>query len=192
MVSFLAVLLVVVTGCKSKEKEGSEETGFFPVLSFIKSQVAHVDTSVYAIVQVTKKDSLYDTVYLKREDFKTAAADFLSLPDITSKKLKKQYEETKMFDDALQRVVISYTPKDKEDVEIQRQEVIIKPGQQSDDEVQTIYIDRVQNNGDSTVQKRMVWDVDKRFQIISIIQKKQAPERVQTVDVNWNSNHTAE
>src|SRR5688572_16082441 len=105
------VILLSLVSCNNKKNIPSDENAsFFPVLSFIKSQVAHVDTSVYRIIKVTKVDSLIDTSFLKREEFKEAAKDFLNLPDISSDRLKDDYKETELYDQDLEQVVLNYMP----------------------------------------------------------------------------------
>jgi hypothetical protein len=51
------------------------------------------------------------------------------------------------------------------------------------DQVQTIYVETIAGNSDSTVQKRMTWNVSGRFQVITIINKKNAPEAIRTTEV---------
>jgi hypothetical protein len=185
---FLALITVLIVQCKDKngDNDTNDASAPFPVLSYLQSQVKHVDTSLYSIVKISKAHGRLDTAYLRREDFEAAAHDFLSLPDISSKKLRKKYSETKLYDEDLKKVVITYAPKDKEDFdEITRQDVIIDPGEGANDQVQTIYIETVLNKGDSTVQKRMTWNVDKDFQVIRITNKNNSPEDIQTTDVSW-------
>src|SRR5687768_6680656 len=95
----LPLLVLILCGCKNDETqdETKDDTEFFPVLSFLKGQVTHIDTSVYSIIQIKKSGNSVDTTYLKREDFRRAAADFLTIPDISSKKLRKKYEVTRLF-----------------------------------------------------------------------------------------------
>jgi hypothetical protein len=169
--------------CKSKQEVGGEIPDFFPVLSLLKSQVANVDTSLYQIVKVQKENGNADTAYIKREEFKSFAKDFISIPDISSEDLKEEYTETKLYDDALRRVVVSYTPKES-DAEIQRQDITISPSGDSS-KVETIYIDWLKDEGDSIVQKKMLWQMDKSFQIITSISKSGQPERLKTVQVSW-------
>ena len=115
----VSVILFVtcLAACKSKDKQTKE--AFFPILSFIKSQVAHIDTSLYQITKLTSIDSTWDTAYIRREDFRKYAGDFLQLPDLSDKKFAGKYDESKFFDASLNRAIITYTPKDKEQ-EIQR------------------------------------------------------------------------
>jgi hypothetical protein len=186
-VLFLAGLLMVsAESCRGREAQEASEGGFFPVVSYLQSQVQHVDTSVYSIIKISRVHNIQDTTYLRREAFKTAAQDFLSLPDLTSKKLRKNYTETKLYDADLKKVVLTYAPKDRGKADgIMRQEVLIEPDAGSGDQVQTIYVETLSGNGDSTVQKRMTWNVNGRFRVITIISRKNGPETVQSTDVSW-------
>src|ERR1043166_9497879 len=97
LIVYLACLVIFV-GCKQKEK--TEKEKFYPILSIIKSQVAHIDTSLYSIRRIEYIDSSHsDTTYIKREDFKAAAHDFLSVPDIADPKYADRYTEDKQFDE---------------------------------------------------------------------------------------------
>ena len=75
--TFIPLLALIFTACQSEKTEEGQEKTFFPVLSYLNSQVAHVDTSLYCIVKITTVGDKSDTVYLKREEFRKAAADFL-------------------------------------------------------------------------------------------------------------------
>ena len=171
--------------CKNQKTKQQDESSFFPVLSFIKSQVAHVDTSVYRIIKVVKTDSTSDTTYLKREEFREAAKDFLSVPDISSEELKDDYTETKLFIQDLDQVALSYMPK-KPDKEITRQEVMIKPDGDGD-KIQSIFINRINNNKNGSIHKILFWEVDKQFKIVTLTQLPDQPEKTETVEVIWNN-----
>jgi hypothetical protein len=184
-------LALLFFSCKSgKEKEGGDSE-FFPVLSYLKSQVAHVDTSLYRIIKITTVGDRNDTAYIRREDFRKEAADFLSIPDITQKGLKSDYEETEMYDESMGSVILSYLPTE-EDAEIRRQEVIIEPNQAEGDQVKSIFIDRVVDEGKTTVRKSLLWQVDQRFRIVTITQNKDGAEKVEKLQVVWNDSPSAE
>jgi hypothetical protein len=172
--------------CKNKKTdEETKNQKFFPALSFIKSQVAHVDTSVFRIIKIVQKDSTSDTTYLKREEFREAAKDFLTIPDITSDELKDEYTETKLFVPDLKQVALNYMPKEP-DKEISRQEVMIKPDANGD-KVQSIFINRITDNKNGSIQKILFWEVDKQFKIVTLIQSPDKPETKETVKVVWNN-----
>jgi hypothetical protein len=179
---FLAfTTLLIIFSCKNKNEK---QDSVFPILSFIKSQVAHVDTSLYQIMKIEIRDSLSDTTYIKREEFRPLAADFLALPDLTDDKYAAQYEVSKFFDQTLNRIVISYTPRNK-DLAIQREEVNITPDESGNDNVKTIFIDWISAAGDSTVHKKLLWEVDQGFQVTTLVDKTGQPEKITTRKVNW-------
>lgn len=184
--SFIIILLLSFIACNQKEKSNEEK--FFPVLSFIQSQVADIDTSLYTIRKLVVIDSLRtDTFYIPREQFRESAKDFLSIPDLSSSKYEHRYTEEKQFDETMNRVILTYTPLKPEKEEIQRQEVLIKPDP-SGDKITNIIINRFINTKDSSIQKRLLWKVDESFQVITIKQLNGQPETTSTVKVVWNEN----
>jgi hypothetical protein len=183
--AFLPGLLFLLVACKSKEKEPDKK--FVSVLSLIKSQIAHVDTSLYSIVKIVKKDSLpVDTTYIRREEFESAASDFLSIPDLSDKRVAKKYKEESMYDKTINRVIISYTPLDPSKEEIQKQELLVTPDMARGDKVNNIIITQIINNRDSLMQKNMLWQVDKSFQVVTTLQKPGKPESITVLKVTWN------
>ena len=128
-------------------------------------------------------DSTYDTTYVKREDFKKLAKDFIETPDI-SKKFGGKYTEERMMNNELGLVVFIATTRD-EDLEVRRQEVRIVPDPPND-KVKSIYIERLKSNKDSSVIKRMTWYADRKFQVITITQKKNGEEKTSVMEVVWN------
>lgn len=177
-------LLLILASCAAKKESGDEDKRFFPVSSFLKSQVAMVDTTLNSIMKVVTQNGTSDTSYIQRQEFRSHARDFLALPDLSSSEFEDEYTETELFDQELKSVVLNYTPKE-EGNEIQRQEVIIEPNEQTGDKVKTIYVDQVLNEGDSTVQKRLTWGVDHYFQVVTITKKDGSPEQVKIVRLSW-------
>jgi len=188
----LLTLLPFVFACQNSSKqESGDAEPYFPIKSYIESQIAHVDTSLYNIRRIETQNNRSDTTVIRREDFKAQAKDFLAIPDITKNKWKDDYTETKIFDEVLQSAVISYTPKE-DDAEVRRQEVIIKPNANEGDQVKTIFIDRSFEDGSSSIQQKMLWEVNKWFRIVTITQKPNQPEQIKTVQVIWTEGPSAE
>jgi len=185
-IPIFAIFLVSIFSCKQKEKSKNEK--FFPVLSYIQSQVADIDTSLHSIRKIVYIDSITtDTIYIHREQFREAAKDFLSIPDLSSSKYEDRYTEEKQFDETMNRVMLTYIPLKSGEEEIQRQEVLIKPDP-SGDKVTNIIINQVISTKDSSVQKRLLWKIDESFQVITIKQLKGQPETTSTVKVLWSEN----
>jgi hypothetical protein len=89
-----------------------------------------------------------------------------------------------MMNNELGLAVFIATTKD-EDLEVRRQEVRILPDPPND-KIKSIYIERLNGNKDSSVLKRMTWYADRKFQIITITQKKNEEEKTSVVQVVWN------
>jgi len=180
------ICTISLAACKTKKKKDAEATQFFPVLSFLKGQAKHIDTSLYRIVKIETIDSTSTTTYIKREEFSKYAQDFLELPDISSDKWKDDYEETRMFDGELNNVILTYTTTD-EDNKIRREDVMLEPNNAgTNSEVKNVIINTLQPGKDSTVEKNMVWYVNKRFTVITKVQWANQPEKIKKLEIIWN------
>jgi hypothetical protein len=184
----LLPLILTLPACKSKKKE--PEKKFIPVLSLIENQVAHVDTSLYSIIKIVQNDTLPgDTIYIPREEFRAAAKDFLSIPDLSDKEVAKRYKEDAILDETINRFIITYTPEDPAKEEIQKQELLVTPNTATGDKVNNIIINRVISNRDSFMQQNMLWQMDRSFQVATTLQKPGKPEKTTTVKVVWNEGY---
>lgn len=183
--------ILLLAACKSGKKNGEEAVEFFPVHSYLHSQVAHIDTSLYPLRKITRQNGQSDTVYITREQFRGEAADFLAIPDIASEKLKDDYTESRIYDDVLKRVLFSYTP-NEEDAPILRQDVTIEPGAAGDDAVKTIFINQLNDYRDSSVQKKMLWEVGRRFQVVTTVSQAGNTDKTRLLEVWWAPMPSAE
>jgi len=182
----VSLVLVVSWSCKEKKKEMAPKEKFFPTISFLRSQAAQVDSSLYTIRKYTYIDSAHtDTQYIPREHFTEVAQDFLSLPDIALPEYSDRYTESKDFDETLDRVLLIYLPVKAEDEKIQRQEVLIRQDP-SGDKVTSVIINTHYSSKDSTVEKRLFWTIDESFQVTTTRQLPQQPETTVTYKVAWN------
>lgn len=181
-------LFLCLAACKEKKKEEEKSSAekFFPAIPYIKSQVAHVDTSLYSIRVITPVDSVReDTSFIRREQFADIARDFLSLPDISTSEYSDRYKESEAFDETINRLQLLYTPVKEEEEFIKTQQVSIQPDP-SGDKVVSIYFSTGISNKDSLVEKRLIWVVDQSFQVTTIRQLVGQPETTSTVKVVWN------
>jgi len=180
------IFTILAIACKTKKKEKPASERFFPVLSFIKSQIALVDSSLYSIRKIVYIDSTQtDTIYCTREQFRDLSSDFLAIPDLAASEYEDRFKEEKQFDEMLNRVIITYFPLEPDKEEIQKEEVLIQPDV-SGDKVKSIIIDHFINNRDSSVQKRMLWQVDHSFQVTTTRQLPGQPETSSIFKVIWN------
>jgi hypothetical protein len=181
----LLIFFPVFTSCKSKKKEPAKK--YISVLSLIKSQVAHVDTSLYPIIRLDMKDSLHtDTTYIPREQFAALANDFLTIPDLADKKMAARYKEEVIYDQGYNRASIIYSPLDPKNEEVQLLQLIADPNEPADNNVKSIIIKKVIENRDSSVSKNLFWQMNNSFQIVTVSQKPGQPETTTVMKVTWN------
>ncbi len=178
-------LILSITACNQKDKEPAKK--FFSVRSLIEAQIAHVDTSLYSIRKIISIDTIQrDTTFINRENFREAAKDFLDIPDLADHKVSKRYKEETRYDETLKRAIFTYTPIDPRKEEIQKQELLIEPNIATGDKVTNIIIERVINNRNGFLNKKMLWQTDRSFLVTTTTQKPGEPEVITTTKVIWN------
>lgn len=176
---------LVLLSCKQKTETGPK---FISVLSLIRAEVADVDTSLYPILKTVTYDSTRtDTFFIPRENFAAEASDFLSIPDLGDKKVAARYrEEATRYDELLGRVIFKYVPIKPENEEIKSQELLATPIPGQDAKINNIIIIREISNRDSFLQKKLFWQINKSFQVITTSQKPGKPEMTTVTKVSWN------
>ena len=181
---FAFMACIILLSCKTKQS--GPEKKYVSIASIIRGQVAGVDTSLYSIKRLDIIDSSRtDTAFIHREQFRGLAKDFLELPDIADKDNRDGFREETRFDDMMNTVVITYLPTNPSNSVVQREEILISPNP-AGDKVKSIIIDYLLNNRDSIVQKRMLWQVDRSFQVTTMKQIAGQPELIRTMKVVWN------
>ena len=184
----LLIFIPLFFSCTDAAPENKEP--FFPVRSYLQSQVAHIDSSMYRIIKITTVDGKKDTAFVQRQDFKNYAKDFTDLPDIAQSNLRDDYTESQIYDEEMQTAVLNYMPLGKEG-EIRRQDVFIAPDRNGD-KVKTIFIERITEQNGKPVRKLLTWEVDRKFKIVTITQQNTKNEKIETVEVLWTERLTAE
>ncbi|MBM3416223.1 MAG: hypothetical protein FJY20_07220 [Bacteroidetes bacterium] len=186
LLKLLLFSVAAITSCRQKEKETKND--FISVVSLIRADVAHVDTSLYSILKMVTYDSLRtDTQYIPREKFKDEAKDFLDIPDLGDKKVARKYKnDPPRYDELLGRVIFKYTPIHPEKEEVKSQELLATPVPGADARINNVIIIREISNRDSFLQKKMLWQMNRSFQIITTAQKPGKPEITTITRVTWN------
>ncbi len=179
--AFVTLVACLSIGCQQKKKEKKDTSKYFPVLSYLQSQVKHLDTSLF---RFSKIETGLDTVIINRSEIRKYAKDFLEVPDITKSEYGSDYRETNMYDSSLGMVVMSYLA-DDEDLDYPRQEVQVIPSFGGNDQVKTIYIEKVEEEGKTTIEKKMIWEVNQYFQVRTITHKPNEPEKIHDLKIIW-------
>jgi hypothetical protein len=179
--------LLFIASCKENKSENdATDTGKVTrVLPFIQGQVANIDTSLFALKKIERRDTLNsDTIDIHRSQFRTLAKDFLEIPDLSLKKFEDEYEQSKVYDQDINVISLLTLPKGASSSDIQKQEVIIVPDAQGG-KIKTILIDRAWTTKDSSVTKKMIWEVDSYFQVLTLKQMPGQAETSHLLKVTW-------
>ncbi len=178
--------LLLAAACKSRKKGPAKN--YISIVSLIRQNVAHVDTSLYSIMKVENTDTLhYDTTYIPREKFAEAAKMFLEIPDLSDPEVAERYlEQPAVHDEMLNRVIITYVPLHPDKEEFKKQEILATPVPGADAKINNIIVVREISNRDSFFQQKMLWQMNKSFQVVTTTQKPGKPEIQRTTKVTWN------
>lgn len=179
----LSFLSIGFNSCKEKKEKTDEPV--ISAISIIKGQLNHLDTSFYQITKIETFDGKTDTSYLKREEVRGLASDFISLTDIAQNDYSENYIEERLIDEGQNTLSITATAKN-EQLEIQKQIIIIPLDELASGKVESIYIDRSVQVNDSSIQQKLFWQLGQYFQVGSIIQKGNAPEIIHIRKVKWD------
>lgn len=178
----LSFVFIGFLSCKEKKEISPEPV--ISALSIIKGQLNHLDTSFYQILKIETSEGRTDTTYVKREEVKEFASDFLALTDISENNYHENYIEDRLIDADQNSLSITSTAK-TEMQDIQRQIIIIPLDELGSGKVESIFIDRSVQINDSSIQQKLFWQIDKYFQISTIIQKGNTPETIHVLKVKW-------
>lgn len=183
--TFIYLLATSIIHLSCKEKNKTSEEPVISALSVIKGQINHLDTSFYQILKFETMDGKTDTGYVKREEIRSLSSDFLSLTDISLTGYSENYTEERLIDEGQNTLSITSTAK-KESLEIQKQIIIIPLDEFASGKIESIFIDRSFQIKDSSIQQKLFWQMDKYFQVASIIQIENQAEKVQILKVQWD------
>lgn len=177
-----ALIAILFAACKEKKETKQEPP--ISVLSIIKGQLNHLDTSLYGVTKYETADNTTDTTYPRRDEIRTIATPFLSLPEIADKNYYENYTEERLIDAQQETLNITSTSKN-ENAEIQKQIIVIAMADISSGKVQSIFIDRYLPSKDSTIEQKLFWEIDNYFSIGSIIEKENQPDKTRFIKVAW-------
>ncbi len=181
--NYIVTLLIVTFFSCNFQKEKPTELSISSV-SIIHGQINHIDTSFYQITKFETNNNKTDTTFITREIFHIEANGFLELDDITNNKFAKNYTEEKIIDETQQTLSIIHSAKN-ENLEIQKQIMIVDISNPSNAKVTSIFIDKIIATNSTSVQQRLFWQLDSYFQIATITTTKEFLETTKLVRITW-------
>ena len=182
--NYIVVPLILFSLLPSCKTQTAKAESHISSTSIILGQINHIDTSLYQITKYETNNNIVDTTYISRDIFRVEAKPFLELADITNEKMLSKYKEEKIVDTEQSTLSIIHTALN-ENLEIQKQIMIVDIQDPENAKVVSIYIDKIIIDNNTSTQLRLFWQLDSYFQIATITQSKTFPEQLKLVRITW-------
>lgn len=137
---------------------------YFPVNDFIKNEINYADTYFGSYVKYVTTGNKTDSLVIKPEEFKQLAAEFTT-DDLSKQALEKDYAEASFIDQTTGMATFTYST-GNDSLQVKRIDVLAKPGE-GFDKINSIYIEKIYSNGDTSIRKKINWKSHKNIQVIT-------------------------
>jgi hypothetical protein len=182
-----------IIACKNKNQSKPPESGtvpnenesksYLPIASFINEDIRNVDAFAAGILLRTKNGQKTDSLFIKPEEFKNLAREFLT-SDLDSAIFSNEFSEESIADQATQTINFIYTSAN--DKTILRKAIVYVTTSQSTDKVSRIYMEKENKSGDTTIKQKLTWKIKQYFIITEIRQTSQGFNSVITRKATWD------
>jgi len=179
-------LAILMSACGGKKKPKKDTSNYFPIRSFLQSQVKQIDTTMNRITMIETANGRSDTSIIERSKASGLAKEFTDIPDLKDPKVGQEYTESNVYDSVMGMVSITYMA-DDDDLEVTRQEMHVVPTFSENDQPKTFYLEKYSSKGKETIEKKLIWEVNRYFQIRTIVHVKNEPDKVHDVQVFWQN-----
>ena len=181
----------LVCGCSNnkvqppvKDSVAVEKKDYFPVLDFLKGEMAYVDSLPLRIIKYSIIGGHKDSTIIQSAAFDTLAKEFLS-PELEKTAFEKEFKESSFLDQTSQSLSFTYSTQNNA-LQIQRVDVLASPSL-GFDKVKSVYMEKIFRAHDSTIIKKMYWRSRDNFQIIRIREVPGQPASSSQLKVVWDN-----
>jgi hypothetical protein len=173
------------TGTDSETKKtDTAKKNYLPVYDYLRAEITGVDSFPLRLVRYHIVNDKTDSGIITTPVFDQLAGEFL-LPDLDSAHFEKHFEENSFVDRSTNLVSFTYSTKDT-GYGLKRVDVLLSPGA-GVDKLNSIYMEAISGNKDSSVISKMSWKAGRNFRILHIQQPKTGPETTSQTLVVWDS-----
>ncbi|HEY4935707.1 MAG TPA: hypothetical protein VII44_03965 [Puia sp.] len=191
---FIPVLTVfLVCACHSKQPEtkpgnanqtDTSKKNYLPVAELLRTEIADVDSFPLRLMRYRIVNGKTDSGIITTPVFDQIAKEFL-MADLDSSHFEKNFEENSFVDRSTNLISFTYSTKDT-GYGLKRVDVLLSPGSGSD-KLNSIYMEAISGNKDSSVISKMSWKAGRNFRILQIQQPKNGQETTNQTIVVWDS-----
>ncbi|MEO6962010.1 MAG: hypothetical protein ABIY90_08590 [Puia sp.] len=176
---------VLCCACHDKPETPPVQKDYFPVLDYLESEIAGVDSLPSKMTEYITRNGKTDSAILTLTAFNKLAAGFL-LPGLDSNRFEKRFEENSFLDQTTNLLSFTYSTKDTS-YGLRRVDVLAIPDPAGTDKVKSIYLESSALHGDTLILSKMFWNSGKSFSIIHIYQPAHGEAVTSQTKVVWNS-----
>lgn len=159
----IAFLCLLFFACKNDKTYDNKDVSFFPIAGNINADLKELDSLPVGVNKYTTITNKTDTSTASKEEL-AAMTKQMTTPDISSPELKKYYKETVFYDNSSDFLTMSYTTESEQPV-VRKIDVVIR---QETSKLRSIYVEKLEQRNDSSINTRMVWTAGKSLQVITI------------------------
>jgi hypothetical protein len=188
------LFFIQIGGCRSKQPEipvtdmvkptDTTKKNYLPVADYLKSEIANVDSFPRLIKKYEVVNGKTDSAIITTPVFDQLAKVFL-LAELDSIHFEKNFEENSFVDRSTGLISFTYSTKDTGNG-LKRVDVLLTPGDNAT-KLNSIYMESIAVNPDSTLIEKMNWKAGKNFKIIRIHQPKKGSETTDQLLVDWDN-----
>ena len=173
--SSILCFFLIFSGCHNGPKavvptvnSTGDNPSIFPVTDFLLGQLLEIDSMETTPLKITIQNGKTDSVWIKREDIRSAAAPFLS-PVIDSSHMSSFFSGKSFLDQTINAYTFTYEPKVKlpDSISLRHWDLYMSPQTNT---ITRVYLvkEAVDNNVKTTTQ--LTWFSNKWFSIRTITQ----------------------
>ena len=166
------------------KKTDTTKKNYLPVYDYLRAEIAGVDSFPLRLVRYNIANGKTDSGIITTPVFDQLAREFL-LPDLDSAHFEKHFEENSFVDRSTNLVSFTYSTKDT-GYGLKRVDILLSPGA-GVDKLNSIYMESISGNKDSSLISKMSWKAGRNFRILHIQQPKTGPETTNQTLVVWDS-----
>ncbi len=141
----------------------SQPKEYFPLLAFLKGEIRTVDSLPVGIKVYKTINEHTDSGYIRNEDFHKLAEEFIT-PELEQEKFRSLYNESSFYDRGSKSSTFYYETQDQS-AKVKRIDIITK-ATDTYDKVSSIFIEKIDRQGDSVIFKKLMWKPGQEFQVI--------------------------
>jgi hypothetical protein len=181
-------LPVILLSCNQKNGSPasggqSEKKGYFPVADFLKGQIHSLDSMPVAFLEIVITDNKPESSYIKQPEFHRLAQNFI-FPETVPGIFEKKFKENLFLDQTTKSATFNYTALDSASA-LNRIDVLATPDELIS-KVSSVYMQEATSSNDTAIVRKLLWQTDKEFEIIQIVQAPNKPKAITQRIVIWN------